>query len=129
MKMLRSLLLALPVVGLCGPAMAGKLTGNYLLTHVSSHGGGTQGQQSCVTLNEDGSFLGWQNSGTVTIDGASGNFFLSGANLLATVTSGSTLFIFAGHVHGGTISPASFETVTSGVPVDSGQFTVVRGGC
>jgi len=131
MKMLRYLLLALPVVGVYGPAMAGAgdLSGNYLLTHVSSHGGNTGGQTSCVTLNENGSFLNWQNSGTVTIGDATGYFFLSGSNLMATATSGGTQFIFAGYIHSGTIKPAQYETLNNGVAVDSGQFSAVRGCC
>jgi hypothetical protein len=133
MKMLRSLLLAMPCVGICGPALAGagQLTGNYLLTITASHGGGTQGQQSCVTLNEDGSLLHWVNSGTVSINNgsATGSFFVSGSNLLATASAGSTTFIFTGFLHKGSILPAQFETFNSGVAVDSGLFTVVRGGC
>jgi hypothetical protein len=131
MKMLRSLLLALPVVGLCGPAMAGagQLSGNYLLTITASHGGNSKGQQACVTLNEDGSFLGWQNSGTVTIGDATGNFFVAGSNLLATASNGGTSFIFTGFLHDQGIRPAQFETLTNGVGTDSGLFTVVRGGC
>jgi len=133
MKVLRSLLLALPVVGVCGPAFAGagELSGNYLLTITASHGGGSQGQQSCVTLNEDGSVLHWKNSGTVSInDGtATGTFFVVGSNILATASSGSTTFLFAGYLHDGGIKPTQYETFDNGTPVDSGAFSIDRGGC
>ena len=109
---------------------AGNLTGSYLLTITNARPAHFDGTQLCATLNEDGSTLGFPNSGTVTINGSTGSFFTKNHSFTAEVPNGESGFVvFSGELGHPQIQGTSFLGVSQGKIFIAGLFTAVRSTC
>jgi hypothetical protein len=125
---------ALVLLALSGPAAsaATNLSGNYLVT-VFGHPGYVNGATLCATLVEDGSTLGFVNSGTITlvntINGSSesGHWFTRNFAATFEVTSGSDTIVFSGVLGHAKIQGTSFIEIYKGTPVVGGTFTATKG--
>ena len=133
MTFLKKILTALPVLALAGPASASSnLSGKYLLTF-TGHPFGANGQQDCATLVEDGSVLGYQNSGSFTITNvaygntASGKFFVRNFDISFEAPFNNGFVVFSGTLGKTQIQGTSYFQVIGGVPNTAGTFTATKG--
>ena len=128
MKRLRTLLLATPVLALAGAAHAGSVSGNYLLTLVTTHPQADT-EQYCLSLSDDGNVVGWPHSGEASIAGFIGGEFYVGAG--ATVVHldfHRVTFDFSLPVNAGKMEPAPFTAIYDGAIVSSGTVSAARKG-
>lgn len=99
--MLKSGLIAVALLASTSAMAASNLSGNYLLTLTAAKPSAYTGAQVCATLTETGGVLGWQNSGTVSISGTTGSFFVVGRQLLAWFSVGGGSAVFTANLVGG----------------------------
>ena len=122
------------LLGLNGTAAmaATNLTGNYTVT-VEGHPGFIDGEMLCAALVEDGSTLGYTNSGTFTLmnikNGAmvSGRWFTRNFAVTFEASSGNDFYAFSGVLGHAQIQGTSFVEVYNGTPVAGGTFTATKG--
>src|SRR5579871_1956181 len=118
MKKFHALIMAASIAVTTGPTAAfanSNLTGSYELRVIEAEPTSYVGTQFCATLNEDGSVLGWANSGTMTVNGVSGQFYISNRQLVAWAESGSGSSLFTANLPGGThIVGTGFALLDSG---------------
>ncbi len=134
MNILRSCVAALPLLALGAPAFAAtNLTGSYLIT-VTGHPAGVTGQTLCAVLVEDGSTLGFANSGTFTIVNTAGGTPVPGRwftrNFAVTFEaplSQDGFIVFSGVLGSAKITGSSFVQVINGQPDVGGTFTATKG--
>ena|SRR5579864_8633443 len=132
MTKLRGLMMAASVAALCVPAAAfANISGNYLVTLKDAHPASYDGQQFCAQVNDNGSILGWPESGTVTVNGQSGQFFVHHGNLASWFVDNSGIQQYSGHIagHGNGLALTSFVfTDSSGNAYASGGLSNQRKG-
>ena len=129
MKKFRSLIIAASVAVMTVPTAAfADLTGSYVLKVIEAEPTSYTGTQFCATLVEDGSVLGWTNSGTVTIDGVTGQFFIVKRQLVAWLVSNSGTSLFTANLPGGTniMGTAFAELDSSGNVFATGAYKAAR---
>jgi hypothetical protein len=116
MNNFRALTIAASVAVMTVPTAAfANLTGSYVLKVVEAEPTSYNGTQFCATLVEDGSVLGWTNSGTVTINGVTGQFIIVNRQLSAWLVSNSGTSLFTANLPGGTnIMGTAFAELDSG---------------
>ena len=124
---------ALPVLALAGPATAAtNLSGSYLLT-LKGHPSVANGQQLCATLVENGSVLGFVNSGTFSIvnlgtgGAASGKWFTQNFAVTFEAPFSTGFIVFSGTLGKTTIQGTSYIQVVDGKPDVAGTFTATKG--
>ena len=130
MTRLRILLLAIPVLAACGAARAASMSGDYQITlNTVRPVAGTE--TYCLSLNEDGSVMGWQHSGTATIANyVDGQFILTSHALVATLGFHGAGFTFVLPVRAAQFGPADFVAMNQGEIVESGTATAgAKGSC
>ena len=117
MKNLRAWIVAGSVAAVCAVPVAAfaSLSGNYLVTLSGAHPASYNGTQFCAMLDDNGSVLGWVNSGSVTINNQSGQFFVHKQNLAAWIVSNSGTQQYAARIigHGMGIQFTSFAYLDS----------------
>jgi hypothetical protein len=123
--------MALPIVAMAMPAAATEfdLTGNWLVTLQVARPAGLSGQSACFTLNQTGGVLGWENSGTFSVQGSdvTGNYYVIQSVLTAFTSLGNNSYvIFTGHLYHHSIVNTSFLEVADGTP-ETGNFTATSG--
>lgn len=131
--MLKKSLMLLPALLLSTSAMA-DISGNYLVTVTKGRPTGLTGATLCATVVQDGSTLGFPLSGTVTIQGYTGNWFqvdsTKGATFEIPLDTGSASFItFSGVFGAPHIAGTSFIEVIDGQPYVAGAFSAQKNGC
>jgi hypothetical protein len=104
MTTFRAWVMAASVAAMCVPAAAlANFSGNYLLTVTAAKPDSFKGTQVCAVLVDDGSVLGWMNSGTITINGLTGQFIVVRHQLLGWIVSGSGTNVYTAKLpQGGT---------------------------
>jgi hypothetical protein len=130
MKRLRGLMLALPVIAASGTGNAQSVSGNYLITLATTHPSASL-DRYCLSLNDDGSVLGFAHGGQALIGGyIPGEFYIAGHTLVATIGFHGVTFVLNAPLHGATAGPASFTAVYDGAIAASGRVTAAaRGSC
>ncbi len=139
MTALKTTLLTLAaVLANCPYAMA-NISGDYLVTFHDQHPGDSFYEPLCVKIVEDGSTLGFKESGTVILDFGSnvqpgGQWFATrskGAvfSVAFTDTDGPSVLTFSGEFGKPRITGTSFVLFTNGADVAGGTFTAVKGAC
>ena len=113
-------------------ALAGDISGNYLITVTKGKPKSINGATLCATVVQDGSTLGFAKSGTVTIQGYKGNWFSVGVSKGATFEiplGGGSFITFAGVFGAPQIQGTSFIEVIDGQPYVAGAFSAAKNGC
>jgi hypothetical protein len=122
--------MAASVAALCVPASAlAGFSGNYELTITAARPASLKGTQFCAVINDNGSVLGWQNSGTITIGGNTGDFITVRHQLLAWISTGSGLDEYTALLpEGGTaITGSGFAFLdSSGNATGTGTFSATK---
>jgi hypothetical protein len=121
--------MALPVVAMAAPAAATDLTGSWLVTLTAARPAGLTGETACFVLNQTSNVLGWQNSGTFTVQGSdvSGNYYAINSVLTAFTSLGNNSYVvLTGHLYHRSIVNTSFLLVNNGQP-ETGNFTATAG--
>ena len=129
MRILRSLLMALPIAAMAVPAAATDLSGDWTVTLNTVRPHQLKGTTACFTLTQTSSVQNWTNSGTFTIAGTSvqGEYYAVNSVLTAFANLPSNGFLLlTGHLHHRTISNTSFLEIVSGSPA-TGNFSAVSG--
>jgi hypothetical protein len=128
MKMLRHVVVALPLLAIAGAAMADdSFTGGYLLTLKNVSGAGTRGRTSCINLTDDGSLGWWRHSGEVAFGGEanSGWFFIAGDRLTAQVADAAgNLYALSWALAGDTALQGELMATASGQVVLTANFRI-----
>lgn len=117
MTNLRAWIVAGSVAAVCAvPAAAlASLSGNYLVTLTGAHPSSYNGTQFCAMLDDNGSVLGWVNSGPLTISSQNGQFFVHHGNIAGWIVTNSGSQYYAGHIagHGNGVVFTSFAYLDS----------------
>jgi len=120
MRIFPSIISAIALVATGGSAHAISRTGSYLLTIEHAHPKGASGSTACLTLTDNGSYLGYASSGPATIAGSSvsGDFFVAGSTLYVTaaLANNGSLTITA-RVNGTELKPGVLFEVVGGSPL------------
>jgi hypothetical protein len=130
MNVFRKLMLALPIVAMSAPAMAGNLSGNYLITLQAARPNGLKGEQVCFTLNQTSSVLNWKNSGTWSVGDVTLGYYyvVQGVITMFTQPNANEEIFLSGKIANGVIGDTSFLAVYGDTAV-TGTFTAAPGGC
>ena len=134
MTYLKNALAALPMLALAGTASAAtNLSGPYTIT-VSAHPAQFNGKKLCATLVEDGSVLGYPNSGTFTLAqsngvSTSGHWFTRNFAITFQAPYGDNggYVVLSGELGKPAIKGTSYLLVIGNKPVSGGTFTAVKG--
>jgi hypothetical protein len=114
---------ALALVGAAAmPAAAAVNSGDFLITVTGGHGV-PKGYSFCATLTQTGGVLGFANSGTVSVQGTTGNYYAINSNLTAEVGN----VFFTGHLYDKGISNAALTVFSDSGIVGIGSFTATHG--
>jgi hypothetical protein len=110
MSSIRTSLMALAFAAFAAAPAYATVSGSYILTILAGKGI-PKGASLCVTLTPTGQVLKLRNSGTITVEGATGQYYVLQGELTAVIEN----VVFTGHLFQGNLVNTALTVVGSGI--------------
>jgi hypothetical protein len=125
MTKLRALMMALPIMAVCAPALAADLTGDYQIRITGGRSAYPIGARGCISLVQTGNVLGFSDSGTATARSKTGDYYA--LKSVITVAFPNTVLTGVLHDHGLSYGTLTVLSMTDGSVVGANSFTIHKG--